>query len=125
MGITPDEIYGKYTQNLTNLTVASLQPGDWAWFINVTDIAPPGWAWDGENVITTGCNSFVGWDFRGAHSAEWWNGELCRQYNILALQRSKAQISVNEVPGYTGHSFFLNIPVLAKMMFGVRSGESS
>jgi hypothetical protein len=87
-------------------------------------------AWANEFAIKTGADAFVGWGI--VRNGNWtvvlndagMKQELCDQFNDDLWPWQK--INVADVPGYAGPThmaWFLNIPLLAQMIFNLRTGQ--
>ena len=68
----------------------------------------------------TGTDKYFGWPC-GQNSYSWWKQKLADMYNAADADTGPFGIWVGSVPGYERKSWFLNIPLLAQMIFDMRT----
>jgi hypothetical protein len=130
LNINPGNIFPGYTTPLGATTVDQLQPGDWAVFYNAPNIPASEFYWRAENVIKTESDSYFGWNI-GELSYMEWKTELKEKFNEGVTSSYQWYFRpfyyvrlVSSVPGYTDQSYFLNVPVLAQMIFQSKTGQT-
>ena len=128
LGLTPAKMLGNdYWLYTHELPLYGLKPGDFTKFYNNENyraMHPIGY-WEYEAVIKTGADWYNGWTNRGnvTHTYGGWLSALAAAYNEGLW--SWQQITVADVPGYTGDAWVIDVPKLAMEIFDLRVREKT
>jgi hypothetical protein len=125
-------IQNVYCKERTGIPETQLKPGDWANLMN----APGCWngMWKNENVIVIDPGN-VGWGLQadstyfgwpiGTQSYSHWLETLAEEYDKpIPWWDLWSTVNSDEVPGYVGQSWWLNIPMLGQKIFNMRTGAT-
>jgi hypothetical protein len=87
-------------------------------------------SWNSEYTIKStdpsdGSQLYYGWNIPGPQTESQWKEELLHMYNndpaFPLLDQQK--IGLQDVPGYQGDAWFIDVPRLAEMIFGMRTSQ--